>query len=587
MSWLNRYIRSIILVVGIILMSFCAFKMSQLRLWGNLPLGFFIGSWLIICALLSFFWKNNQRKRWFLLSTVSGLLLAVGFPPLPFPLVLFAAFVPALIVQQEIEASDCSRKMNLQFHYIYHSFMVWNLLTTFWVSNSALVPSIAAFTLNSLFMAVPWIGMIRIGKRFPQLQLPSFIVFWLCWEWIHLNWEISWPWLTLGNAFASQISLIQWYEYTGVFGGGLWILLVNVLIFDLWKNKNNITVQETRKKLITIALVVSVPILCSIMIYSTYEEQGEEIEVAIIQPNYEPHFEKFEIPEQEQFSRFVRLTKAAVGPNTKYILWPETSLANITPLNVDQLTDDELIQQIKDSLPQLQTATLVTGMTSIKYYREGEPLGPAARQSRHNRNNHYEIHNCAIQIKDSADIPIYYKSKLVPGPEIFPYKKLLPFMKPIIDKMGGTAAGLATQKDREAFESNGNKIAPVICYESIYGDFMRGYFNAGAQAIFIMTNDGWWDNTLGYIQHCYIGALRAIEFRKSIARSANSGISCTIDQMGRIQHATSYSVEATVTASIKFNSVSTIYHRVGDIIAYLSVLMTLLLIIYSFVRRYV
>lgn len=158
------------------------------------------------------------------------------------------------------------------------------------------------------------------------------------------------------------------------------------------------------------------------MIYSTYEEQGEEIEVAIIQPNYEPHFEKFEIPEQEQFSRFIRLTKAAVGPNTKYILWPETSLANITPLNVDQLTDDELIQQIKDSLPQLQTATLVTGMTSIKYYREGEPLGPAARQSRHNRNNHYEIHNCAIQIKDSADIPIYYKSKLVPGPEIFPYK---------------------------------------------------------------------------------------------------------------------------------------------------------------------
>ena len=116
---------------------------------------------------------------------------------------------------------------------------------------------------------------------------------------------------------------------------------------------------------------------------------------------------------------------------------------------------------------------------------------------------------------------------------------------------------------------------------------MRGYFDAGAQAIFIMTNDGWWDNTLGYIQHCYIGALRAIEFRKSIARSANSGISCTIDQMGRIQHATSYSVEATVTASIKFNSVSTIYHRVGDIIAYLSVLMTLLLIIYSFVRRYV
>jgi apolipoprotein N-acyltransferase len=224
-------------------------------------------------------------------------------------------------------------------------------------------------------------------------------------------------------------------------------------------------------------------------------------------------------------------------------------------------------------------------MTSIKYYKKDEPLGPAARHSKYNENKIYEIHNCAIQLSDTGDIPIYYKSKLVPGPEIFPYKKLLPFLKPIIDKMGGTAAGLATQKNREAFQSGKHKIAPVICYESIYGDYMRGYFDDGAQAIFIMTNDGWWDNTLGYIQHCYIGALRAIEFRKSIARSANSGISCTIDQMGRIHYPTKYGVEASLTSSILFNDFVSFYQRFGDMIAYLAILSTILIIVFSFLPK--
>lgn len=280
--------------------------------------------------------------------------------------------------------------------------------------------------------------------------------------------------------------------------------------------------KELQHKLITICTIISVPILISLIIYFSYEEKGEPVEIAIIQPNYEPHYEKFEVPEEVQLSRFIRLTLNAITDKTKYILWPETSLANFNPLDVANLQSEPLVQVLRDSLPLNQNLVLVSGMTSIKYYKKDEPLGPAARHSKYNENKIYEIHNCAIQLSDTGDIPIYYKSKLVPGPEIFPYKKLLPFLKPIIDKMGGTAAGLATQKNREAFQSGKHKIAPVICYESIYGDYMRGYFDDGAQAIFIMTNDGWWDNTLGYIQHCYIGALRAIEFRKSIARSANS-----------------------------------------------------------------
>jgi hypothetical protein len=106
MDFINRYIRGVIFSIGLILFIFCAIRMSQLPLWGHLPLGFFIGAWLVIVASLRFFWTDPERKRWFLLSTISGLLLSIGFPPLPFPVILFIAFIPALIVQQQIEASD-------------------------------------------------------------------------------------------------------------------------------------------------------------------------------------------------------------------------------------------------------------------------------------------------------------------------------------------------------------------------------------------------------------------------------------------------------------------------------------------------
>jgi len=63
----------------------------------------------------------------------------------------------------------------------------------------------------------------------------SLIIFWLTFEYIHHNWELSWPWLTLGNVFATHPAWVQWYEYTGTTGGSLWVLLSNVIVYSLFK----------------------------------------------------------------------------------------------------------------------------------------------------------------------------------------------------------------------------------------------------------------------------------------------------------------------------------------------------------------
>jgi len=121
-----------------------------------------------------------------------------------------------------------------------------------------------------------------------------------------------------------------------------------------------------------------------------------------------------------------------------------------------------------------------------------------------------------------------------------PYAKYLKFIQKLTLRLGGTFRSHAIQEKRSVLCAANDSIciAPVICYESIFGEFVTDYIKLGAQYIFIITNDGWWGNTPGYRQHNSFAALRAIENRRSIARSANTGISSFVNQRGEISQAT-------------------------------------------------
>jgi apolipoprotein N-acyltransferase len=198
---------------------------------------------------------------------------------------------------------------------------------------------------------------------------------------------------------------------------------------------------------------------------------------------------------------------------------------------------------------------------------------------------YYEILNAAIQIDPSTrEVPLYRKSKLVPGPEILPYRRIFFFMKPLIDKLEGTTAGVGTQPERSVFSSDAGKVAPAICYESVFGEYVTGYIQKGAQAIFIMTNDGWWDNTAGHRQHLYFASLRAIETRRAIARSANTGISAFVNQRGDILQPTRYDEPIAIKGSIRFNDSITFYIRWGDAVARIALFTSILFLLNTFVR---
>jgi apolipoprotein N-acyltransferase len=149
----------------------------------------------------------------------------------------------------------------------------------------------------------------------------------------------------------------------------------------------------------------------------------------------------------------------------------------------------------------------------------------------------------------------------------------------MIINIGGTSGSLGVQAEPENFTGPGGaKVAPVICYESVFGEYVSKYVQKGAQLIFIITNDGWWRNTPGYKQHLSFARLRAIETRRSIARSANTGISCFIDQRGEISQATNWWVPASINGTLNANSAMTFYVKHGDYIARVALFMTIVLL---------
>ena len=169
----------------------------------------------------------------YLLAILSGMLLSFAWPVDGFAYLIFFSFVPLFFIQKDLKESN--KKSRLRFFFFsYLAFFIFNIITTYWVYFASPFGSVAAFVLNSLFMALImllfYISQQKLGKRIGYLSL---IVFWISFEYLHLNWDLSWPWLTLGNCFSEALFLINWYEYTGVLGGTLWVLFVNILLYEL------------------------------------------------------------------------------------------------------------------------------------------------------------------------------------------------------------------------------------------------------------------------------------------------------------------------------------------------------------------
>src|SRR5690606_19101353 len=161
--------------------------------------------------------------------------------------------------------------------------------------------------------------------------------------------------------FATFPEWIQWYEYTGVFGGTLWIWLVNLLIFFALAGKPFTTTDKKadRRFVVYALLLISLPIAYSYYSYFTYEEEGESVEIVVLQPNIDPYTEKFIgsenfIPFEKQLERFFDLSAEKITPSTSFLVWPETAIDfSFREEKIDREPYYQKIKAFKDQYPQL------------------------------------------------------------------------------------------------------------------------------------------------------------------------------------------------------------------------------------------
>jgi len=533
-----------------------------------------------------------SKIKLILLSFISGLLLAASWPHFGITAIIFFAWAPLLAVEEFISDHKADFSGAFLFMCSYITFFTWNVLTTWWIWNASGGGAAMAILANALLMATVFyifhIVKHNIKKLFPavnkNLLRLLLIAFWISFEFLHLDWDLTYPWLTLGNIFSETHTWIQWYEYTGVFGGSLWILLVNIIIYNLLFEIDLSAQKKYFANIIPVVLLIIVPIIISLFIYNSTTDNGETKNVVVVQPNVDPYNMKFDIPAEDQLKEMLELAATKVNANTDYLVFPETAIPE--GMWEDELGKEPSLLMIKDFLKQFPKLKIVTGATTRKEYRAGEKASATARKFK-DSDGSYDEYNTGLQLDSSGTIQVYHKSKLVPGVEKMPFPSIFKYIEKFAIDLGGTGGSLGVQDERSVFNSlnDNTKIAPVICYESIYGEYVSDYINNGANAIFIITNDGWWGDTPGYKQHLRYGRLRAIETRKSIARSANTGISCFIDQRGDISQATNWWVPAIIEGEIKVNDQKTFYTKHGDYIARFLLLFSVIAIAIALIGK--
>lgn len=520
-----------------------------------------------------------------LLCLASALLFCAGWTQWGLGLLTALAFVPLLLIEYHDVRIGQKKRVTGIFMWAWLSFLIWNIVSTYWIYHSTLFGAAAAIFFLSLFMAcVFWLAVVVWRKAGMRVGLIAFVSFWLSFEYLFMNSQISWPWLILGNAFSNNIRLVQWYEFTGHLGGSLWVLVLNVLVFVIAKTY---MFRENRKTLkpayIAIALFLTIPLAYSIIRYYTYTEKTDPVDVVVIQPNIDPYNEKFETPAVDQIADMVFLMNTKTDSLVDFVIGPETAMP--TGMWEDEMNDETTIQYLRQYLTLYPHINIIIGANTRIFYEKGNGKSETAMPLGSTK-HFFDLFNTSLLIDTSPDIQIYHKSKLVPGVEMMPYPKLLGFLGDFAVDLGGMQGSHGTQPDRSVFvrKSDGLKTAAAICYESAYGEFFAGFVKNGAAFMCIITNDGWWDNTPGHRQHKSFASLRAIETRRSIARSANTGISCFVNQRGDISHETQWWTKDVIRAKLNLNHSLTFYTRYGDYLARMSLVLSGLLILITITR---
>ncbi|MBM2816398.1 MAG: Apolipoprotein N-acyltransferase [Ignavibacteria bacterium] len=481
------------------------------------------------------------------MSILSGILLALSFPPLPFSSLVFIAFVPYLVV---LESEPQPRK---PLFLAYLLFFFYHGGTNWWISSwqpecdpYLLVAGILLAFVHPFFFMVP-IAFYRLTKKKLNRNTALWLLpfYWTTFEWLRAQGDLAYPWLSLGNTQVESLHWIQFVDITGVWGATFLIMIANVaftkiILYKRQEERRSIfKARELRLPLIFLAMIIIVPIIYSYYTLRKYSESNlqettKRLKTAVIQPNINPWI-KWNSNVIKQIELHGRIQDSLIRKFGRYDLavWTETSVP-FMDIEFNSSKDFNIFRRRID----FDSSALLTGFSYYRIFDSKNDATKTARQLPYDPNKYYEAYNSALMLNPgyrNHTPQLYFKSRLTPFSERLPFIENLLFLRKFFEwGVGISSWGRGTEIFPLIVKRANDSvlIGQIICIESVFPDFSARQVELGASVLAVITNDAWYDHTFGPIQHYSIGAMRAMETRRYLIRCANSGISGVIAPSG-------------------------------------------------------
>ncbi|PYV75243.1 MAG: apolipoprotein N-acyltransferase [Acidobacteria bacterium] len=491
-----------------------------------------------------------KRKSWSredLLPALSGLMLGLAFAPTNLVILAFIGLLPLLIYLDGPITVTRIVRASFMFPLVLYGFTLnWlaGMAGFSWLAVPGYLIIVFVYSCGFLVFTLP-VVLLKKYLGLPFIATAPFA--WVACERLRGYGDLAFPWSNLGCSLTRFPFLVQFADLVGVFGVSFWLIVLNVLVFEIFKGLRH--GGRTRGYAIALGLVFG-----GVITYDAVRWFGGVgpamgyKEIAVIQPNVAQKIKWDEHYSRQILDHVFTMNAAATKPSTDLVVWPETAI----PYYVDEQRTFHLTEMGK--LPGGKTPILTGLLTSSR-----DPVGTT----------HY--FNAAALFNSQGEMQgRYKKTYLVPGSEGYPFRKLLGFTRAFFSIQDVSYGAMDPGHEFTVFQIPGAKFSVMICYESVYPQLTRGFRLAGANFIVNITNDAWFGHSFAPYQHADFLVLRAIENRTAIVRCGNTGISGFVDPLGRWQQKTAIFTETIISQRVPVTDRLTFYTRFGDLVVYVS-----------------
>jgi apolipoprotein N-acyltransferase len=499
---------------------------------------------------------------------LTGLLLWCGssFQGMGWPVLLFALIPLFLSVRR------CSLKTAVLSSLM--SGMVYYLLLLYWIiivlgryGGLGWYISFPTLCALCLYLSAYFISVV-VAFRFLAKNCPAFLMLFLVPSlWVGLDWLRSFlfsgfPWMDLGYNLWNFPKFIQIADLVGHHGLTFLIVLINILFVFL-------VVQETQTKEKLILCVPVLLILGGAAMYSliTWKNEQKGIQLArtthigVVQGNIDQSRKWLAEEQRKTVLNYLGQTDFLYQESqVDLFVWPETALPFYPTNN-----------------------TLTTVIRTFMAKKNGALLtGSPWYEIKNLEKREIEYYNSGLLFQSDGNFgQRYYKSHLVPFGEYVPMKKFLFFLAPLVEAVGDFSHG----KIEKPIEHGEIRAGVLICFESIFPQLAREWVNQGANVLINLTNDAWYGKSSAPYQSFAMSVFRAVETRRSLVRSANTGISGFVDPLGRVLKSSDIFVPWAGAAEVPLFNKQTVAVRYGYLFAPLCLLFAGLLTCYCWWKQ--